>query len=37
VHKYARPEDVPAHTMFIITTDGMENAAVNTQVTASSR
>ena len=27
VHKYARPEDVPAHTMFIITTDGQENAS----------
>lgn len=27
IHKYARPEDVPAHTMFIITTDGMENAS----------
>lgn len=27
VHKYARPEDVPAHTMFIITTDGMENSS----------
>lgn len=27
VHKYARPEDVPEHTMFIITTDGMENAS----------
>lgn len=27
VHKYARPEDVPAHTIFIITTDGMENAS----------
>lgn len=27
VHKYARPEDVPAHTMFIITTDGYENAS----------
>ena len=26
-HKYARPEDVPAHTMFVITTDGMENAS----------
>ena len=25
VHKYARPEDVPEHTMFVITTDGMEN------------
>lgn len=29
IHKYARPEDVPAHTMFIITTDGMENASVH--------
>ena len=27
VHKYARPEDVPEHTMFVITTDGMENAS----------
>ena len=27
VHKDARPEDVPVHTMFIITTDGMENAS----------
>ena len=27
VHKYARPEDVPAHTMFVITTDGLENAS----------
>ena len=27
IHKYARPEDVPAHTMFVITTDGMENAS----------
>lgn len=27
VHKYARLEDVPEHTMFIITTDGMENAS----------
>ena len=27
VHKYARKEDVPAHTMFVITTDGMENAS----------
>lgn len=27
VHKYARPEDVPAKTIFIITTDGMENAS----------
>ena len=29
VHKYARPEDVPEHTVFIITTDGMENASHN--------
>ena len=27
VHKYARPEDRPARTMFVITTDGMENAS----------
>ena len=27
IHKYARPEDVPAHTIFVITTDGMENAS----------
>lgn len=27
VHKYARAEDVPAHTVFVITTDGMENAS----------
>lgn len=27
VHKYARAEDVPEHTIFIITTDGMENAS----------
>ena len=27
IHKYARPEDVPAKTMFVITTDGMENAS----------
>lgn len=24
IHKYARAEDVPEHTLFIITTDGME-------------
>jgi uncharacterized protein YegL len=29
IHKYARPEDVPAHTVFVITTDGMENASRN--------
>ena len=27
VHKYARKEDVPEHTMFVIITDGMENAS----------
>jgi len=27
VHKYAREEDRPEHTMFVITTDGMENAS----------
>ena len=27
VHKYARREDVPEKTLFIITTDGMENAS----------
>ena len=27
VHKYAREEDVPEHTVFIIMTDGMENAS----------
>ena len=27
VHKYIRDEDVPEHTVFIITTDGMENAS----------
>lgn len=27
VHKYARREDVPEHTIFVITTDGMENAS----------
>ena len=26
IHKYARREDVPEHTMFVITTDGQENA-----------
>ncbi len=29
IHKYARAEDVPEHTIFIITTDGMENASRN--------
>ena len=29
IHKYARPEDVPEHTLFVITTDGMENASRN--------
>ena len=27
VHKYARPEDRPEKTLFIITTDGMENSS----------
>lgn len=27
IHKYIREEDVPARTMFVITTDGMENAS----------
>ena len=27
IHKYARPEDVPEKTMFVITTDGLENAS----------
>ncbi|MBO4880810.1 MAG: VWA domain-containing protein [Firmicutes bacterium] len=27
VHRYIRPEDVPEHTMVVITTDGMENSS----------
>ena len=27
IHRYIRPEDVPARTLFVITTDGMENAS----------
>ena len=27
IHKYARKEDVPEHTVFVIMTDGMENAS----------
>ena len=27
IHKYARPEDVPDKTLFVIITDGMENAS----------
>jgi uncharacterized protein YegL len=27
IHKYARPEDVPEKTIFLITTDGFENAS----------
>ena len=27
VHKYVREEDVPEHTIFVITTDGLENAS----------
>jgi len=29
IHKYARKEDVPEKTLFVITTDGMENASHN--------
>ena len=29
VHKYAREEDVPEHTVFVITTDGYENASTH--------
>jgi len=29
IHKYARKEDVPQKTMFVITTDGYENASRN--------
>ena len=29
IHKYARTEDVPEKTLFIITTDGMENSSRN--------
>ena len=28
IHKHAKAEDVPEHTIFVITTDGMENASV---------
>ena len=27
IHRYARQEDIPEHTIFVITTDGMENAS----------
>lgn len=27
IHKYARPEDVPQRTLFVITTDGLENSS----------
>lgn len=27
IHKYARKEDVPEHTIFVITTDGDENSS----------
>ena len=27
IHKYIRKEDVPEHTLFVITTDGLENAS----------
>ena len=34
VHKYAREEDRPEHTLFVITTDGMENASRRTTCAA---
>ena len=27
IHRYAREDDIPEHTLFVITTDGMENAS----------
>lgn len=27
IHRYAREEDIPEHTLFVITTDGCENAS----------
>ncbi|MBR1382660.1 MAG: VWA domain-containing protein [Ruminococcus sp.] len=27
IHKYARKDDVPEHTLFVITTDGLENSS----------
>lgn len=27
IHKYARKEDIPEHTLFVITTDGLENSS----------
>ena len=27
IHRYIREEDIPEHTIFVITTDGMENAS----------
>ena len=27
IHKYIRPEDVPSQTLFVITTDGLENSS----------
>ena len=27
IHRYVRPEDVPEHTLFVIVTDGLENAS----------
>ncbi len=32
IHKYARTEDIPKHTLFVITTDGMENAVTKYDV-----
>ena len=33
IHKYAREEDRPGKTIFVITTDGMETPAVHTPMT----
>ena len=30
IHKYARPEDVPEHTLFVITPDGLRTPAAAT-------
>lgn len=29
IHRYARKEDIPSKTLFVITTDGMENASTH--------
>lgn len=37
IHKYARPEDVPEHTLFVITTDGRKTPAAATALRTSGR